>query len=655
MQSPTTPDTISPEVAARSREIFDERRRKHHCKTDRNFSVLMICQWVAALFYTLLVSPRTWDGDSSTLHPHVWLVLFFGGAVTGLPVALAYMMPGSIGTRHVIAVSQALMSSLLIHISGGRIETHFHVFGSLAFLAFYRDWKVLITASLVVAADHLMRGIYWPASIFGVLASSPWRWLEHAGWVVFEDVFLVISIRQTLAEMMGVAERQAKLEAVNGEIERQVAERTAELVHENTERKNSEAALRESELRFRQMAENIQQVFWMARPHGEELIYISPAYEQIWARTCESAYADPNSRLNAIVPEDRAAAFTAFEKCAAGDTFDIEYRIARPDGSHQWISDRGFPVRDDSGKVVRVCGIAGDITARKQAEEKLTKAHRELLDASRLAGMAEVSTSVLHNVGNVLNSVNISVGVAADKIGRLKTDALSRLATILAEHSHDLAGFVTKHPQGTQLPVFIARLGEHFTAEQEAALGELESLRTNVEHINEIVSMQQSYSTGGGLIEVIPAAEVIEIALRINAAAFERHGCRVVREFDPTLPPLLVDRNKLLLILVNLIRNAKYACDDGGGADKCIVLRTHMTANGCAGISVRDNGVGIPPENLDRIFEHGFTTRKGGHGFGLHSSALAARDMSGSLHAQSKGHGSGAIFTIELPLYTKKS
>jgi PAS domain S-box-containing protein len=615
----------------------------------------MVCQWVAALLFTLLVSPRTWVGESSAVHPHVWLVLFFGCAVTSLPVALALMRPGWVGTRHVVAASQALMSSLLIHISGGRIETHFHVFGSLAFLAFYRDWRVLITATLVVASDHFMRGLWWPQSIFGVLAASPWRWLEHAGWVVFEDTVLVISIRQNLAEMLGVAERQAKLEAVNGEIERQVTERTAELVHENAERRRSEEALGVSELRFRQMAENIQEVFWMTKPHGDGLIYVSPAYEQIWARSCASAYADPNSRLEAIVHEDRPAVFAALERSANGGVFDIEYRITRPDGSQHWIRDRGFPVRDAAGHVVQICGIAGDITARKQSEEKLNQANRELLDASRRAGMSEVATSVLHNVGNVLNSVNISVGVAAEKICKLKIGALTRIATMMGEHRHDLPGFVTSHPQGAQMPAFLTQLGEHFATEQQAALTELDSLRTNIEHINEIVSMQQSYSTGGGLIEVVPASDVIEIALRINTAAFERHGTRVVREFDPSLPPLLVDRNKLLLILVNLIRNAKHACDDSGGTDKCITLRTHLIGDGCAGISVSDNGIGIPPENLDRIFAHGFTTRKGGHGFGLHSSALAARDMSGSLKVQSKGHGQGASFTIALPLHSKKS
>jgi signal transduction histidine kinase len=302
-----------------------------------------------------------------------------------------------------------------------------------------------------------------------------------------------------------------------------------------------------------------------------------------------------------------------------------------------------------------VCGIAGDITPRKHAEEELKKAHRDLVDASRQAGMAEVSTSVLHNVGNVLNSVNISVGVATEKISGMKSGALTRLATVLTDHRSDLPGFFKNHPQGAQLPVFLAQIGEHLAAEQAAALVELDSLRANIEHINEIVAMQQNFSAGGGLVEVLPAEEVIDVAMQINAGAFERHGTQVVCDFDPSLPPIPVDRNKLLLILVNLIRNAKHACDEGGTADKCITLRTHAIGDRCLGISVQDNGVGIPPENMVRIFEHGFTTRKNGHGFGLHSSALAAQEMGGALSAQSRGRGCGATFTIELPLYQGES
>jgi signal transduction histidine kinase/CheY-like chemotaxis protein len=179
----------------------------------------MVLQWIFGIAAAVWVSPAVWEGSSSRTHPHVWAALLLGGAVTSLPVALALLRPGTTSTRHVIAVAQMLWSGLLIHLTGGRIETHFHVFGSLAFLAWYRDWRVLTTATVVVALDHLLRGIFWPQSVYGVLSMEIWRTLEHGGWVVFEDVFLLISIRQSLREMSQIATNQAELAGRNEELQ----------------------------------------------------------------------------------------------------------------------------------------------------------------------------------------------------------------------------------------------------------------------------------------------------------------------------------------------------------------------------------------------------------------------------------------------------
>src|SRR5262245_36278975 len=178
-------------IARRSGEIFNDHRDVVLKRTDRLFAGLLAVQWLAGIIAALVISPRTWAGVSSEIHPHVWAALFLGGAISIFPIALAIVRPGGTMTRHTIAAAQTITSALLIHLSGRRIETHFHVFGSLAFLAFYRDWRVLITASAVVAADHLLRGIFWPQSVYGVLTASEWRWVEHAGWVVFEDIFLI--------------------------------------------------------------------------------------------------------------------------------------------------------------------------------------------------------------------------------------------------------------------------------------------------------------------------------------------------------------------------------------------------------------------------------------------------------------------------------
>ena len=175
----------------RAKELFNGHERVQHAKTDRVLAGLMLAQWLIGLFVALVVSPRVWAGSQSQVHIHVWMALFLGGALAAGPVALAIWLPGQMVTRQVIGIAQAFLGALFIHLSGGRIETHFHVFVSLAILSFYRDWRVLIPATGVVALDHAIRGVWFPESVYGVLTASPWRWVEHAGWVIAEDVFLI--------------------------------------------------------------------------------------------------------------------------------------------------------------------------------------------------------------------------------------------------------------------------------------------------------------------------------------------------------------------------------------------------------------------------------------------------------------------------------
>lgn len=200
-------------VDKQSEEIFSDHKQRIYCQTDRMFAVLMTVQWLAGIFAAMVISPRTWIGQSSEIHMHVWTAIFLGGVISIFPICLALFYPGRSVTRYTIAVGQMLMSSLLIHLTGGRIETHFHVFGSLAFLSFYRDWRVLVPATVVVAADHLLRGVFYPQSVFGVLTPDKWRWVEHAAWIVFEDIFLIISCRRSQSEMKQIATDTARLDA----------------------------------------------------------------------------------------------------------------------------------------------------------------------------------------------------------------------------------------------------------------------------------------------------------------------------------------------------------------------------------------------------------------------------------------------------------
>jgi two-component system sensor histidine kinase/response regulator len=217
------------ELGPRVRELLTQHKNKIYTQTSRLFTILMLVQWVAGIAAAVWISPRAWAGPVSQVHLHVWLAVFLGGAITSLPVFLTIARPHDAFTRHTVGVCQMLMSSLLIHLSGGRIETHFHVFGSLAFLAFYRDWLVLGPATIVVALDHALRGIYYPQSVFGIATASPWRWVEHAAWVAFEDVILIKMCLQGVQEMWEIAKRQASIEAITRGLEGTVRRRTAEL------------------------------------------------------------------------------------------------------------------------------------------------------------------------------------------------------------------------------------------------------------------------------------------------------------------------------------------------------------------------------------------------------------------------------------------
>lgn len=772
--------------AARATALYQEAENNVHRRTDRMFASLMVLQWLAGIGAALWISPRTWIGATSEIHWHVWAATFLGGAIAGLPIYLAWKYPGQVLTRQVIAVAQMFFSTLLIHLTGGRIETHFHIFGSLAFLAFYRDWKVLASATIVVVLDHFLRGMYWPQSIFGVATSNHWRWLEHAGWVLFADTFLVISIRQSLGDMRGLAQRQASLEALNANIEYKVTERTKELTREIAERRKAEESLLESQALYHSLVEQMpggifrkdlagRFVFvnaWFCNlrgatpekfigkttqdlaategnPHLLPLLHAGTNHHAEivrtgWSMEVEEQYPGPDGSIRyfhvikspvfgadgtvagsqGIVMDvtERKKAETAlsyerdllralmdtsaeriyfkdldsrFIRCsnAMTKTFNLrnmnelmgkrdsdffghehasaalqdEQEIIRtgepligkterevwPDGRVTWALSNKMPYRNVGGEIIGTFGISKDITPIKEAEEKLAQVHKQLLESSRQAGMAEVATSVLHNVGNVLNSVNVSSSLISEKVKNSKVANLAKVVDLLQANAPNIGRFFSDDPKGKQLPGYLASLTAHLAQEQEEILREAGSLVNNIVHIKEIVAMQQSYAKSSGVLESLQVAELVDDALRMNAGAMTRHNVKVVRDFADQ-PPILTEKHKVLQILVNLIRNAKYACDDSGKDDKLIRLRVR-NGDGRIKISVIDNGIGIPAENLTRIFNHGFTTRKEGHGFGLHSGAIAAKELGGTLAAFSAGIGHGATFTLELPAKPTKT
>ncbi|MBI4661834.1 MAG: HAMP domain-containing protein [Verrucomicrobia bacterium] len=292
------------------------------------------------------------------------------------------------------------------------------------------------------------------------------------------------------------------------------------------------------------------------------------------------------------------------------------------------------------------------VLAKERAHAELASTQQQLMDLSRQSGMAELATGVLHNVGNALNSVNVSATLVTDRLRTSQLGNLGRLAELLREHKENLAKFLTEDPKGRLVPDYLFDVCAELKREQGSVLEELSSLNCSVEHVKGIVAVQQAYAKVGGVIEMLPITAVVNDALKTVEASFSRHGIRVVREFEE-LPSQPLDRHQVLQILLNLLRNATEALKQAGQTAKVVTISVRRTEESRVLIRVHDNGVGIEPQTLGRLFSFGFTTKRDGHGFGLHLGAIAAQQMGGSLTAESGGLGRGAAFTLVLPLGSK--
>jgi len=316
-----------------------------------------------------------------------------------------------------------------------------------------------------------------------------------------------------------------------------------------------------------------------------------------------------------------------------------------------WLAFRLIRSFAEINRVNNALQTANDVLEQRVEERtrELRNAQSELLDSARQAGMAEIATNVLHNVGNVLNSVNISADLIARKLRNSKTLGLGKAMQLINGHPDDLGHFLTEDDKGKLLPGYLNQLVGAIAQEQQEMADELGLMSKSVDHIKDIVATQQSYAGANSMTEPLYISELLEDALRMNAGALTRHHVTVIREYSE-VPQVMGDKHRLLLILINLISNAKYAMSDLDNRSREMTLGVRVVDNAFLEISVRDDGEGIAPENMTRIFALGFTTRKEGHGFGLHSCALAAIEMNGHLTAHSDGPGLGALFTLQIPL-----
>jgi C4-dicarboxylate-specific signal transduction histidine kinase len=308
----------------------------------------------------------------------------------------------------------------------------------------------------------------------------------------------------------------------------------------------------------------------------------------------------------------------------------------------QRIQERTHKLQEANDKLSR------EVTERTRTQEELAKVHRELIDAARRAGMAEIATGVLHNVGNALNSVTVSVSTMANQLQESRIPQLGSTVAMMDEHAGDLADFIANDEKGRLVPRFLKALSKHLEEDQDYLRQEVDAITSSIDHIKAIISTQQSYAGYGGLVEPIDVNELLDDAIALNTASYHKHGIRVVKDYGD-IPTVLLDKQRLLQIVINLVKNAKEALHDQAEGKKEMCIRTRADNNRLT-IEVTDTGVGIDTENLKKIFTHGFTTKASGHGFGLHSCANAAREMDGSLSVSSPGPMQGTTFVLDLPL-----
>ena len=436
----------------------------------------------------------------------------------------------------------------------------------------------------------------------------------------------------------------------NDELEFRVRQRTEELSQTNgrlrlemREREKANSELRQSEAQVRAIVETASDGIiafdengrlWSSNSAALNIFRLSQ--DQTQQQTIDELFAgskhDPLTTIKQIA-DSRAGHQELIGIRSDGEQFPAEVSVRKIT-----LSERKL-----------YTGFLRDLTDQKAAAERLREMNQQLIESSRKAGMADVATGVLHNVGNVLNSVNVSASLVAERIKSLRIEGVSSAANLIQSSTGSLGEFFDSDERGKRLPEYLGRLGEHLSKDRDTVVGEIDALIHNVEHIKEIVRSQQSYASASGVIEPCSLQELIDDAMRFVTNSLGPDAIEVVRELD-NLPRIEVDKAKLLQILVNLIKNAGESVIQADPPEKRVTLRAVGDENGHVRIEVEDNGAGIAPDKLTTIFSHGFTTKKDGHGFGLHSSANAATELNGALSVTSLGLGKGATFVIELPL-----
>lgn len=422
----------------------------------------------------------------------------------------------------------------------------------------------------------------------------------------------------------------------------------ADLTRTQVELKRRAAEIEETRALFERVIESMSEALFLMDAAGR-IIRVNRAASALLERDTATLLGQPFTEVYAAA-DVPATPWQLLTLAPSGMSPSVDTEFCTPTGRVIPVNVSCSLVRDQRGKATGVLVMARDITRRKHAEAERQELHKQLVDASRRAGMADVAAGVLHNVGNVLNNINVSVGLVTNTLNRSLVGDVDRIATMLQQHLAEIGEYFSNDPKGKQIPAYLSKLATHLAQERATMLQELDTLSNKIEHIRQIITRQQDLAKTSRVQEEVVVAELMEEALAIHLAMLQREHLDVRREYAE-MPQIWTDKHQVLQILINLISNAGQAMQASHGQQHCLTLRIGLAEDrqDFVRLQVGDTGVGIKPEHLTRIFAQGFTTKKDGHGFGLHSSALAARAMGGSLSVHSQGEGQGATFTLDLP------
>ena len=453
-------------------------------------------------------------------------------------------------------------------------------------------------------------------------------------------------LAETFNHMLSeIEKRGAALSQGQADLDANVAARTSQLHGEILDRRQAEEALKDSELRYRNLFENNPMPMFVMDLETLNFVAVNNAAVRHYG------YGHSEFLLLSLPMITEDAEPLAVERAfrTSQKSFDAgEWTHKKRGGEIIEVQLTAHAIVF-AGKVTKIV-LANDVTERNKAQRQLDEMHKKLVEASRAAGMAEVATGVLHNVGNVLNSVNVSANVLGDSVRKSKAASIRKVADLLDANKADLPAFFSTGGKGQMVPGYLATLAQQIDVEQQGRLSEIEQLTKNIAHIKDIVAMQQDYAKVSGMKEDFTARALLEEALCLAGPELQRCSVNVELDCPATLPPVSVDRHKVMQILINLFTNARQAMEETPAANRTLAITAHATGDGHVSIALRDTGCGIAEENLTRVFNHGFTTKTSGHGFGLHSAANAATEIGGSLTGASDGPGCGATFTLALPL-----